>query len=436
MKSYLLLALLLPALLPACNKNNDQNNKQSVPVINSITPSTGSKATPVTITGNNFGTVATRVKVYFNGVEANITKVEDTKIECTVPAKAGTGVVKIVVNNVTVEGPVFTYIPGVMVSTLAGGSFGFADGAGTAAKFWNTRGVAVDGQGNVYVADAVSSHRIRKISPVGVVTTIAGNGTQGFANGNGTATMFASPSGVAVDGLGNVYVGDQINNCIRKITPAGVVSTFAGSGVAGYADGNGTAAQFNAPQGVALDGQGNLYVADVQNHLIRKISPAGMVSTLAGGNGIAGAADGNGAAARFNGPIGIAVDNQSNVYVADINNDRIRKINAAGAVSTLAGGTSGFAEGSAAAAQFRHPYGIAVDNQYNVYVADMQNNRIRKITPAGVVSTLAGLDAQNNTDGDASVAKFFNPIGLAIDNRGDLYVGDPGNAAIRKITIE
>ncbi len=155
-----------------------------------------------------------------------------------------------------------------------------------------------------------------------------------------------------------------------------MVSTFAGNGVAGYANGNGTAAQFNAPQGVAVDGQGNLYVADVLNHLIRKISASGAVTTLAG-SGVAGNADGNGTAAQFNNPIGIAVDNQGYLYVTDMGSSRIRKISPGGAVSTLAGGSFGFAESSGAAAQFRNPYGIAVDNQYNVYVADMHNNRIK-----------------------------------------------------------
>lgn len=418
--------------LTACKKNSDQ---ASPPVINSVAPLTGSQNTPVTITGSHFGTDATRVKVYFNGVEAGITKVEDTKIECAVPAKAGTGVVKIVVKDITVEGPVFTYIAAIMVSTLAGSSEGFADGTGTAAKFFNPRGVAVDAQGNVYVADAVGSHRIRKISPAGVVTTLAGNGIQGYADGNGTLAKFASPSAVAVDAQGNVYVGDQINHCIRKISPAGIVSTFAGNGIAGFADGTGSAAQFNAPQGVALDGQGNLYVADVLNHLIRKISPSGAVTTLAG-TGKQGYADGNGTLAQFSGPIGLTVDKQSNVYVADLGNDRIRKISPAGVVSTLAGGSFGFAEGSGAAAQFRHPYGVVADNQNNVYVADMQNNRIRKITPSGVVSTVAGLDAPGNNDGDASVAKFYSPMSIAIDSHGNLYVADATNVRIRKITME
>lgn len=435
MKSYLFLALLLLALLPACKKNNDPNNKQSDPVINSVTPTTGSKATPVTIAGNNFGTDATRIKVFFNNVEANITKVENAKIECTVPAKAGTGVVKIVVNNVTVEGSVFTYIPGIMVSTFAGSSPGFVDAIGTAAKFWNPRGITVDAQGYVYVADAVGSHRIRKISPSGVVTTIAGNGTQGFTNGNSAVATFASPSAVAVDGQGNVYVGDQINNCIRKISTAGVVSIYAGTGVAGAVDGSAATAQFNAPQGVVFDNQGNLYVADGQNHAIRKISPSGAVSTLAG-TGKQGYADGNGNVAQFNGPLGVTVDDQLNVYVADLGNDRIRKITAAGVVSTLAGGTYGFFDGIGSAAQFKHPYGVVVDNQRNVYVADMFNNRIRKVTPAGVVSTVAGFDAQGFTDGDVSVATFFSPIGITIDTQGNLYEGDGGNYRIRKITME
>jgi len=261
-----------------------------------------------------------------------------------------------------------------LVTTLAGSTAGFADAVATAAQFNFPRSVAVDAAGNVYVADT-SNNRIRKITAAGSVSTLAGS-TQGFADGTGAAAQFSFPIGVAVDAAGNVYVADANNHRIRKITAAGAVSTLAGS-TAGFTDGVGAAAQFNGPLGVAVDAAGNVYVADSINNRIRKITAAGAVSTLAGST--AGFADGVGAAAQFSFPAGVAVDAAGNVYVADISNQRIRKITAAGAVSTLAGSTAGFLDGVGAAAQFNNPAGVAVDAAGNVYVADTGNNRIRKI---------------------------------------------------------
>jgi hypothetical protein len=210
-----------------------------------------------------------------------------------------------------------------LVTTLAGSTFGSTDGVATAAQFEFPVALAVDAAGNVYVGDR-DNHRIRKITPAGAVSTLAGS-TQGFADGTGTAARFNFPAGVAVDAAGNVYVADTFNQRIRKITPAGAVSTLAGSGTAGFANGVATAAQFNFPAGVAVDAAGNVYVGDRDNHRIRKITPAGAVSSLAGST--AGFADGTGTAARFNFPEGVAVDAAGNVFVADAFNQRIRKIN-------------------------------------------------------------------------------------------------------------
>jgi len=325
----------------------------------------------------------------------------------------------------------------VIVSTFAGSTLGNADGTGTAAQFSHPNGVAVDNTGNVYVAD-YSNNRIRKITPAGVVTTFAGS-TQGNADGIGTAAQFYRPSGVAVDTAGNVYVADYGNNRIRKITPAGVVTTLAGS-TQGNADGIGTAAQFSNPAGVAVDTAGNVYVSDMDNNRIKKITPEWdpvtlsyivVVTTFVGST--QGYADGTGTAALFNHPLGIDVDSIGNVYVADANNHRIRKITPAGDVTTLAGSTQGYANGTGTAAQFYSPFDVTVDNEGNVYVADSENNRIRKITPAGDVTTLAG-SYNGYADGAGATARFSNPSGVAVIAR-NIYVGDRNNWLIRKISF-
>lgn len=223
-------------------------------------------------------------------------------------------------------------------------------------------------------------HQIRKITPDGTVSTLAGSGLQGSADGAGTAASFNSPYGIAVDGIGNVYVGDRGNHKIRKISPDGVVSTLAGSGVSGAADGTGAAASLAQPAGVAVDVDGNVYVTEITGHRVRRITPAGVVSTLAG-SGAQGSADGTGTAASFNGPEGVALDGRGNVLVADTGNHKIRRITPAGVVSTLAGsGVQGNAEGDAAAASFNGPKGIAVDASGTVVVGDTGTNKIRRIT--------------------------------------------------------
>ncbi len=332
-------------------------------------------------------------------------------------------------------------LPANLVTTLAGtaGQFGSADGTGSAARFDDPTGVAVDGTGNIYVADTVND-TIRKITPAGVVTTLAGTaGQAGNADGIGSAARFDDPTGVAVDSAGNVYVADEVNDTIRKITPAGVVTTLAGSpGQIGSADGTGSAARFDDPTGVAVDSAGNVYVADRGNDTIREITPAGVVTTLAGSPGQAGSSDGTGSAARFFDPYGVAVDGAGNVYVADTQNETIRIITPAGVVTTLAGspGQAGSADGTGSAARFLLPQGLAVDGAGNLYVADTGNYTIPVITPAGVVTTLAGSPGQTSSaDGTGSAARFGFPTGIAVDGAGNLYVADFGNDTIRKLSI-
>lgn len=323
---------------------------------------------------------------------------------------------------------------GLAVSTYAGSTAGFNDAKGASAKFDQPNGLDVDNAGNLYVADS-NNNRIRMVATDGTVTTVAGTGTAGFANGTPLTSTFNSPYGVAVSGDGTLYVADTKNNCIRKITTLSGVTTFAGdpNGNPGSNDGQGTLAQFNQPFSVALDAQDNLYVADAGNHRIRKITSGGLVSTLAGSSG--GSTDGPISSATFRVPNDVAVDNAGRVFVADFGNNAVRLIDpSSNQVSTLAGGSgSGHADGQGQAASFDSPTGVAVDNFGNVYVADSANHLIRKITSGGLVSTLAG-HVQGFLDGPALQADFFNPADVVVNNNGAIFVVDSNNNRIRRIT--
>ena len=323
------------------------------------------------------------------------------------------------------------------VTTLAGlaGGPGSANGTGVNARFYSPSDVKADTAGNLYVADT-SNHTIRKITSAGVVTTLAGlAGTAGSANGTGSAARFNNPQGIAVDGAGNIFVGDTDNHIIRKVTSSGVVTTLAGSaGNSGSTDGTTSNARFNYPIGVAVDSSGNVYVADAVNHTIRKIS-GGMVSTIAGAAGQTGTADGMGSNARFNIPSGVTISSSGIIYVADTDNHTIRKITTDGTVSTLAGfpGLSGSSDGSGTDAEFFQPRNLAIDGSGNIYVADYGNDLIRKVSPAGVVRTLAGTPGSSgSTDGLGTAALFLQPFGLGVDSSGFVFVADTDNNTIRK----
>jgi len=438
MKKTLSLLLLAVSFITACKKNGSSTIPKNVPPVLSIislSVNTGPFSTNVTITGTGFSTTTTNDQVFFNGKAATISAASSTQITAAVPLGAGTGVVTVSVNKGTpITGPIFTYQLSAIVTTFAGnGSTGHQNGIGKAASFFNPVGLTVDISGNVYVADNVNN-LIREISPAGAVSTLAGSGFQGHLNGIGTLATFLYPTGVAVDANGNVYVADNGNNLIRKISSDGVVSTFAGSGVQVDHNGTGTAASFNGPRGIAVDVNGNVYVADNGN-LIRKISPTGVVTTFAG-SGVQGNTNGTGTAASFNTLMGIAVDVNGNVYVADYGNILIRKISPAGVVSTLAGsGSVGNTNGTGTAASFFMPYGITVDGSGNVYVADSGANLIREISPAGVVTTLAGNGESGKADGSGMIDSFDSPVGITVDVNGNVYVADNGTL-IRKIVVQ
>jgi len=327
------------------------------------------------------------------------------------------------------------------------GSPGSSDGTGIGAQFNGPIGLALDSSGNLFVADR-KNDTIRKVTSGGAVTTFVGSpGVIGTTDATGTDARFNQPSGIAVGSGGYVYVADTVNNLIRKISPSGVVTTLAGTAnVSGSENGTGAAGLFNQPTGICIDSSGNLYVADFGNNLIREVTSAGVVTTFAGAaatsvtsvDGLAapaGHADGTGAAASFNQPSGMCIDSSGNLYVADSGNNTIRKITSGAVVTTIAGspGASGSADGTGAAARFNSPRGVAVDSNGNVYVADAANSSVRRITPAGVVTTLAG-DPGNfaNVEGTGAAAIFDSPAGIAVDSSGNLYVSEALGDVISK----
>jgi sugar lactone lactonase YvrE len=297
----------------------------------------------------------------------------------------------------------------------------------------------VDAAGDVYFADT-RKQVICRMQPSGRISIIAGKlGTSGCVDGPGSEARFSYPRGIALDAAENIFVADTANNTIRRITPDGVVTTVAGvAGTIGSGDGTGIYARFNFPASVAVDSLGNIYVADLYNCTIRKVTQHGTVTTIAGQAGVHGSVDGKGSAALFNFPVSIALDSSGNTYVADVFNNAIRKITPNGTVITWAGRlsyTPGNADGTAGNARFCHPCGVAVDNTGNVYVADSGNNTIRRITPDREVTTLAGLAGQSGlADGIGSAARFSHPTALALDHRDHLYVTDLDNKTIRKGT--
>ena len=322
-----------------------------------------------------------------------------------------------------------------IVTTLAGSTSGSSNGTGTGASFNQPHGVTViPSTGDIIVADT-NNHRIRLVTPGGVVTTLAGSG-QAFADGTGAAASFNSPWGVAViPSSGVIVVADHANHRIRLVTyPGGVVTTLAGSGQA-FADGTGAAASFNSPTAVAvIPSSGVIVVADLSNHRIRLVTPGGVVTTLAG-SGTPAFANGTGTGASFNGPYGVAVLPDGNIVVADQTNHRIRLVTPGGVVTTLAGsGSPAFVDGTGTAASFYYPTGVAVTSTGDIVVADQSNHRIRLVTyPGGVVTTLAGGGA-GSADGTGTGANFNNPASVALNPlTGTIVVADTNNHRIRLI---
>src|SRR3954467_10005879 len=313
------------------------------------------------------------------------------------------------------------------VSTLAGFPFviGLTNGLGTNAVFNDPAALACDANGNIYIADS-QNHVVRKIDSHGSVSTFA-------------AAQLDTPSGIAVAPDGTLFVSDTGNHTIRKIAANGSISNVAGSpGQSGFVNGIGAAARFNSPLGLAVASNGTVYVADCGNHSIRAIAPDGSVSTFAGSTGDWGTADGSGSAVHFNGPVGLALDDDANLFVSDSNNHTIRRITPAGGVSTWAGVplSDGYLDGDRRVAKFAKPAELAFDRHGNLFVADSFNHVIRKISPAGKVTTVTGVAGSHGfASGINGEARLFNPYGVAMRPDGSLVVSDAYNQLIRLVAV-
>jgi trimeric autotransporter adhesin len=333
--------------------------------------------------------------------------------------------------------------PGGTIRNFAGnGTFGYGGDGGpaiSAAVYYPSGGLAMDSSGSIYIAD-IGNWRIRKVTPDGIIVTVAGNGNPGYSGDGGLAISaeISWPNGVAVDSSGNLYIADSDNHHIRKVTPDGIISTVAGNGTAGYSGDGGPAASaaLNSPGSVAVDSSGNLYIADYLNNRIRKVTPDGIISTVAG-NGIEGfSGDGGSAitAAIYN-PWGVAVDSSGNLYIADAGNSRVRKVTPDGIISTIAGnGSPGYSGdgGSATSAEMYYPSSVALDSSGNLYIVD-DVGFVRKVTPDGIISTVFGA-WYSGDGGSATSAEISGPFNVAVDSSGNLYFTDANNNRIRKVT--
>jgi len=335
-----------------------------------------------------------------------------------------------------------------IISTYAGdGTKGYSGdgGAAISAELAYPVGTAMDKAGNLYVAD-LTNNRIRKVTPQGVVSTYAGNGTAGFSGDGGPATSaeINGPLGVGLDSAGNLYIGDSYNQRVRKVTPQGIISTFAGNGAYGY-NGDGiaaTSAKLYYPSGIASDSNGNIFIGDYFNNRVRKVNIAGIISTVAGTGSTGYSGDGGAATeAELYYPTGVAFDPAGNLYIADYYNNRVRKVTTGGIISTFAGTGVGGYNGDGIAATSADLYAanaVSTDNSGNVYIGDYANNRVRKVDTTGIISTVAG-DGKAGYSGDgglATSAEFTNPQGLSVDTYGSLYIADSNNNRIRKVQYQ
>jgi len=431
---FALTALLLTA--SACDKKESGYVASVTDVlVTSVYPSSGLSKDIIVITGRNFSKVKTENIVSFNGIQAVVLEAASNRLEVIVPENATTGNITVTVKEQQINGPKFTVIEQVsnyIVSTIAGATtFGFINGSGLEARFRNPDGILIDLNGDIIITDR-TNHSIRRMTTAGVVSTVAGTGISGYANGK--PGQFNTPWQSTMDAAGNIIVIEKDGGRIRKIAADGTVSLIAGTGSLGFTDGDVSVARFNHALDGVVDSEGNIFVADRNNYRIRKITPAGMVSTFIG----------NGTTAILTFPIALTIDKQDNLFVSDGN--RIKMITKSGIMTTIVGSTKGYDDGTPGeplTVKLGDIFGLNFDNDGNILLADASNNRIRKITPGtgndwtkATVTTIAGNGTAGRIDGLGHTATFNQPYDVVMDAKGDIYVADNVNHSIRKIVYK
>jgi sugar lactone lactonase YvrE len=437
MKKPLIYAVFSACFFSACIKSSIPipppvgTSSSGTLTISSISPVHGAGGTTITVYGTGFSGISANDVVTINGKSAQVISASADSLVVTIPVQAGTGAVSLSIGNRSVTGPILTYDVVYMVSTLAGGAKGFADGTGSGAQFYQPSGICVDAGGNLYVSDA-ANYKIREVTPAGVVSTIAGS-TKGFQDGSALTAQFDQPFGICVNAQGTLYIADYWAHAIRQYTAAGGVTTITG-GTMGYVNASVATAEFNNPAGICTDATGAIYVADAGNSIIRGIY-GGYTYLIAGDPCYSGTTDGTGMGAFFSDPYGLCTDGNGTFYVADTYTQTIRKVTSGGVVTTIAGRAlrEGTQDGPGDKATFFQPSAICVDANGNLYVADTQNHLIRMVTPDGVVSTIAGTANPGHADGIGTAASFNQPFGICINAQGVIYVADTYNNTIRKI---
>jgi streptogramin lyase len=408
------------------------------PAISSIFPIQGPAKTVVTITGKRFGDKIEGLVVKFSGINATIISASDTLITVEAPEDGGTGNISVTANGRLSKGPVFSYGAkeiDYLVETYAGAAAGNVVGDLSTARFNTMEGLIFDSKGNLLVADR-GNNQIKKITPAGQVSIVAGTGVSGLVDGPALSARFKTPYKIGVDKHDNIWVADTGNNSVRRIDAVtGMVTTIAGTTSAGFLDGPGTSARFNGPIAIAVDNEMNVYVADNNNHSIRKIDPSGFVSTIAG-TGATGYKDGVWPTVQFGNPSGVAIDLDGNLVIADRKNHRIRKLNTkTGVVTTIAGnGTKASIDGIGLKSSFSEPFGISVDHNGNFCIADLTSHTVRIMRLDGTVVSVGGSGTSGLVNGDHTSAKFSQPTDAVMDKNGNIFVADLSNDVIRKIS--
>lgn len=435
-----ILVLAAAVVITSCDKSEPSPPPVVALTVSSIEPTSGPYYTVVTISGTGFDPTTAGNEVTVNGKVAEVISATATELQINVPARAGKGEVAVTTNAETATGPVFNFEYTVDVTTIGGqaGVSGNINGDATVSRFNLPSEIKIDPNGNIYVSDR-GNHAIKRVTPGGVTSVYAGfSGSMGATDGDITIATFNGPNGIAFDNAGSMYLADLGNSKIRKITSgitaASVVSVFSGTGVLGFVNGLSTVSQYNVPEDCAVDAAQNVYVSEFGNHTIRKLNSSGESTTLAG-DGTPGFVNGTGTAAKFNNPIGIAFNLTGDLIVADYGNHVIRKVTVAGVVTTIAGGsTSGFVDGPTSSALFFRPRDIAIDDEGNIYICDSANNAIRLLTHNGNVVTLAGDGTAGTTNGSGASARFTVPLGIDVDETGNVYVVEQ-NHQVRKLSV-